>query len=110
MQLLHARAQESFPDLDNDSALVKYIRENRIESVFFLDEEGHRCIFGPGKARISQTLRFIGHRRTLSRERSNGRSPFGKRPPALKSFNLLSFRDLVAKHLTSFNTDYHARY
>ncbi|KAF8850569.1 hypothetical protein BDZ45DRAFT_769605 [Acephala macrosclerotiorum] len=39
------RARRCFPDLDRESALVKYIRQECLQDVFFLDEDGNRCVY-----------------------------------------------------------------
>lgn len=42
------RARRCFPDLDRESALVRYIRQECLQDVFFLDEEGNRCVYREG--------------------------------------------------------------
>lgn len=44
-----ARALLRFPDLDSESALVRYIRQECLQDVFFLDEEGNRCVYREGR-------------------------------------------------------------
>ncbi|CAG8950200.1 hypothetical protein HYFRA_00008437 [Hymenoscyphus fraxineus] len=39
-------AMEAFPELDPEKALAKYVQENEITGVFFVDEFGDRCIYG----------------------------------------------------------------
>ncbi|CZR64056.1 uncharacterized protein PAC_13953 [Phialocephala subalpina] len=40
-----ASALKEYPDLNKETAIVQFIRKECIKNVFFLDEEGRRCIY-----------------------------------------------------------------
>lgn len=43
-------ANEKYPrEVDPEASLGNYVRKNRIEGIFFLNEDQQRCIYGPGK-------------------------------------------------------------
>lgn len=43
-------AQIQYPNLSEEAALLKYVKEVKIEGVFFPNGEGERCIWGEGKS------------------------------------------------------------
>ena len=49
LALAHERAQHNYPDHNPDIALNKYIVANKISNLFFLNEAGERCLWGPGQ-------------------------------------------------------------
>jgi len=42
-------AVEKYPDEDPEKALERHAREEGIEGIFFLNQAGERCRWGPGK-------------------------------------------------------------
>ncbi len=38
---------------DIETAVGLYVRTHQIEDVFFLNDEGHRCVYGPSKYFVS---------------------------------------------------------
>lgn len=42
-------AQHDYPNDDSDVALNKFIVGNKMPNLFFLNEAGQRCLWGPGK-------------------------------------------------------------
>jgi len=49
LDLYRSDADKEYPEEDSDKALEIYAKEHGIGGIFFLNDSGDRCIWGPGK-------------------------------------------------------------
>ena len=49
-------AQHDYPNDDPDFALSKYIAKNKLSDLYFLNEAGERCLWGPGQYHLGILL------------------------------------------------------
>jgi hypothetical protein len=49
LQYHQSDAEERYPSEDSGRALERYAKEHGIEGIFFLNDDGDRCVWGPGK-------------------------------------------------------------
>lgn len=52
-------ALAAYPDIDTHEAFNKYVKDNQVHNIFFLDDDGHRNFWEPGKIRYLRKIQVV---------------------------------------------------